>query len=60
LVVALAVVVIAVVLAFFAVDTIGNDLGSFIAIVLIAVGAIVLDALFRHPPPGQLAAEAPG
>jgi amino acid transporter len=59
-VVGLAIVVIAVVLAFFAVDTIRNDLGSFIAIVLIAVGAIVLDALFRHPPPGQVAAEVLG
>jgi len=45
----LAVAVIGVVLVFFAVDTIRNDLGSFIAIVAIAVGSFVLDALFRRP-----------
>ena len=38
-----------VVLVFFAIDTIRNDLGSFIAIVAIAVGSFVLDALFRRP-----------
>ena len=50
-IIALAIGVIGVVLVFFAIDTIRNDLGSFIAIVAIAVGSIVLDALFRHPPP---------
>jgi amino acid transporter len=57
-VVALAIVVTAVVLAFFAVDTIRNDLGSFIGIVAIAIGAIVLDALFRHRPPDPDTVEA--
>jgi amino acid transporter len=48
-IVLLAVAVIGVVLVFFAVDTIRNDLGSFIAIAAIAVGSFVLDALFRRP-----------
>jgi amino acid transporter len=57
-VIVLAIAVIAVVLTFFAVDTIRNDLGSFIAIVVIAAGAVVLDALFRHPPPDPIASGA--
>ena len=48
-IVVLAVGVIGVVLVFFAIDTIRNDLGSFIAIVAIAIAAFVLDALFRRP-----------
>lgn len=40
--------VIAVVLAFFAVDTIRNDPWSFVAIVLIALASVVLDAVFRR------------
>jgi amino acid transporter len=51
IVVAAAVTVIGVVLVFFSIDTIRNDLGSFIAIIAIAVGSFVLDALFRHPTP---------
>jgi amino acid transporter len=44
-----AVGVIAVVLAFFAVDTIRNDPWTFVAIVAIALVAVVLDAVFRRP-----------
>jgi amino acid transporter len=41
--------VIAVVLAFFFVDTIRNDPWSFVAVVAITVASVVLDALFRRP-----------
>jgi Na+/proline symporter len=41
--------VIAVVLAFFFVDTIKNDPWSVVAVVAITVVAFVLDALFRRP-----------
>jgi amino acid transporter len=37
-----------VVLAFFAVDIVRNDLGSFIAILAIAAAAVVLDQVFRR------------
>jgi amino acid transporter len=47
-VVVLAIGVTAIVLGFFAVDIVQNDLGSFIAIIGIAVVSVVLDALFRH------------
>jgi amino acid transporter len=49
LIVGLAIVLIGIVLVFFSIDTIRNDLGSFIAIVLIAIGSFFLDALFRRP-----------
>src|SRR4029077_9914282 len=42
-VIALAVALVGVVLVFFAIDTIRNDLGSFIAIVAIGIGSFVLD-----------------
>jgi amino acid transporter len=57
IIVALAIAVIGVVLVFFAIDTIRHDLGSFIAIIAIAVAAFVLDGLFRHS--GQAAVTAP-
>ena len=53
------VAVIGVVLAFFAVDTIRNDPWSFVAIVAITIVAVVLDALFRRPPPDAAVAAAP-
>jgi amino acid transporter len=49
-VVLLAIAVTVVVLAFFAVDIVRNDLGSFVAIIAIAVVSIVLDAMFRRTP----------
>jgi amino acid transporter len=52
-IVLLAIAVIAVVLAFFFVDTIRNDPWSFVAVVAIAVVAFALDALFRQPAPDQ-------
>jgi len=58
-IVLLAVAVIGVVLAFFAVDTIRNDPWSFVAIVAITIVAVVLDALFRRPPPDAAVAAAP-
>ena len=48
-IVLLAIVVIGVVLAFFAIDTIRNDPWSFVAIVAIALASVVLDAVFRRP-----------
>jgi amino acid transporter len=39
-----------VVLAFFAVDIVRNDLGTFIGIVAISILAVVLDAVFRQTP----------
>jgi len=48
-IVGLAIVLIGIVLVFFSIDTIRNDLGSFIAIVLITIGALFLDAVFRRP-----------
>jgi amino acid transporter len=59
-IVLLAIAVIGVVLAFFAVDTIRNDPWSFVAIVAIALASVVLDSLFRRPPPAPAAAGAPG
>jgi amino acid transporter len=56
IVVMLAIAVTAIVLAFFAVDIVRNDLGSFIAIIAIAAASIGLDAAFRHTPspsPGE-------
>jgi amino acid transporter len=47
-VVVLAIAVTAIVLAFFAVDIVRNDPGTFIAIVGIAVASVVLDAVFRR------------
>jgi amino acid transporter len=44
-----AVGVIAVVLAFFTVDTVRNDPWTFVAIVAIALVAVALDAVFRRP-----------
>jgi amino acid transporter len=44
----LAIGVTAIVLAFFAVDIIRNDLASFVAIVVIAAAAVVLDEVFRR------------
>src|SRR5262249_11897423 len=55
-IVLLAIALIGIVLAFFAVDTIRNDPWSFVAIVAIALASIVLDSLFRHPPPDPAAA----
>jgi amino acid transporter len=57
-IVVVAVAVIAVVLAFFFVDTIRNDPWSFVAVVAITVLAIVLDAVFRRPHPDEAAAPA--
>jgi hypothetical protein len=51
-----AIAVIAVVLAFFFVDTIRNDPWSFVAVVAITVVAVVLDALFRRAAPDATAA----
>jgi len=48
-IVGLAIVLIGIVLVFFSIDTIRNDLGSFIAIVLITIGSLFLDAVFRRP-----------
>jgi len=45
-----AIAVAAVVLAFFAVDTVRNDPGTFGAIVGIAILSVVLDAVFRREP----------
>jgi amino acid transporter len=45
--VVLAIAVTAIVLAFFAVDIVRNDPGTFIAIVGIAIASVVLDAVFR-------------
>ena len=45
----MAIAVIAVVLAFFFVDTIQHDPWSFVAVVAITVVSVVLDALFRRP-----------
>jgi amino acid transporter len=47
-VVLLAIGVTVIVLAFFAVDILRNDLGSFIAIIGITIVSVVLDAIFRH------------
>jgi amino acid transporter len=47
-VVLLAIGLTVIVLGFFAVDILQNDLGSFIAIIGIAVASVVLDAIFRH------------
>jgi amino acid transporter len=44
-----AVGVIAIVLAFFAVDTVRNDPWAFVAIIAIGLAAVVLDAVFRRP-----------
>jgi amino acid transporter len=51
-----AIAVIAVVLAFFFVDTIQHDPWSFVAVVAITVVAFVLDAVFRRPTSGAAAA----
>jgi amino acid transporter len=48
-VVLLAIAVTSIVLAFFAVDIIKNDPETFVAIAAIAVGSVVLDAVFRRP-----------
>jgi amino acid transporter len=48
--VVLAIALTAIVLAFFAVDTIRNDPWSFVAIVGIAIASVVLDAVFRRSP----------
>jgi hypothetical protein len=61
LIVVLAIAVIAVVLGFFAVDTIQNAPETFIAIVLLGLLAIVLDAVSRgggHHDPSQQPPEA--
>jgi hypothetical protein len=47
-------------LAFFAVDTIRSDPWSFVAIVAFTVVSVVLDALFRRPPPDAAVAAASG
>jgi peptidoglycan/LPS O-acetylase OafA/YrhL len=44
-----AVGVVAIVLAFFAVDTVRNDPWAFVAIVAIGLLSVVLDAVFRRP-----------
>jgi amino acid transporter len=46
--VVLAIAVTAIVLAFFAVDIVRNDPGTFVAIVGITLASVVLDALFRR------------
>src|SRR6185312_11484046 len=46
--VVLAIAVTSIVLAFFAVDIVGNDPGTFIAIVGIATASVVLDAVFSR------------
>ena len=48
-VVLLAIAVTSIVLAFFAVDIVKNDPETFVAITAIAVGSVVLDAVFRRP-----------
>jgi amino acid transporter len=48
-IVLLAIAVTSIVLAFFAVDIVKNDPGTFAAIVGIAIVAVVLDAVFRRP-----------
>jgi len=48
-IVGLAIVLIGIVLVFFSIDTIRNDLGSVIAIVLITIGSLFFDAVFRRP-----------
>ena len=48
--------VIAVVLAFFFIDTIKNDPWSVVAVAAITVVAVVLDAMFRRPTPDAAAA----
>jgi amino acid transporter len=60
-IVAAAIGVIAVVLGFFAVDTVQNAPDTFTAIVLLGLLAIVLDALVRrrHQPPGASAVATP-
>jgi amino acid transporter len=45
-----AIAVSTVVLGFFAVDILRNDLGTFVAIVAISILAVVLDAVFRRTP----------
>jgi Na+/proline symporter len=57
-IVVLAIAVIAVVLAFFFVDTIQHDPWSFVAVVAITVVAFVLDSLFRRPAPDAAATPA--
>jgi amino acid transporter len=59
-IVLLAVAVIGVVLAFFAVDTIRSDPWSFVAVVAIMIVSVALDALFRRPPPDPAVAAASG
>ena len=48
LLVVLAIAVTAIVLGFFAVDTVKNAPGTFVAIILIAVASVVFDALFHR------------
>jgi amino acid transporter len=48
MIVLLAIGVTAIVLGFFIVDIVQNDVGSFIAIIAITAASIVLDAIFRH------------
>ncbi len=47
-IVVIAIAVTAIVLAFFAVDIVRNDPGTFIAIVAIAIASVILDAVFRR------------
>jgi amino acid transporter len=54
-IVLLSIAVIGIVLAFFLVDTIRNDPWSFVAIVAIALGSVVLDEIFRRPVPAAVA-----
>jgi amino acid transporter len=63
-IIALAIVVIAIVLGFFAVDTFQNAPETFVAIILLGILAIVLDALVRRErqtpvPPQSLQAASP-
>jgi hypothetical protein len=61
-IIALALIVIGVVLAFFAVDTIQTAPETFIAIIALGLLAIILDAVVRrgqHIPPSQRPAAPP-
>jgi hypothetical protein len=54
-IVLVAIAVIGVVLAFFLVDTIRNDPWSFVAIIAIGIGSVLLDEIFRRPVPQAVA-----
>jgi amino acid transporter len=52
LIVVASIAVTSIVLLFFAIDTIANDIGSFIAVIAITVVAVILDAWTRAGSPG--------